>query len=84
MAYYISLEFVYLMAFRIVHLHSITPTYQTFNSYSNLRDVIKVFHVNNDVILISLLYNAYGMWHEWGRRGMHIGYWWESQKERDP
>jgi hypothetical protein len=21
--------------------------------------------------------------HEWGRRGMHIGYWWESQKERD-
>jgi hypothetical protein len=23
------------------------------------------------------------MWHEWGRRGMHIGYWWESQKERD-
>jgi hypothetical protein len=19
-----------------------------------------------------------------GRRGMHIGYWWESQKERDP
>jgi hypothetical protein len=24
-----------------------------------------------------------GMWHEWGRRGMHIGYWWASQKERD-
>jgi hypothetical protein len=23
------------------------------------------------------------MWHEWGRRGMHIGYWWESHKERD-
>jgi hypothetical protein len=24
------------------------------------------------------------MKHEWGRRGMHIGYWWfESQKERD-
>jgi hypothetical protein len=22
------------------------------------------------------------MWHEWGRRGMHIGYWWENQKER--
>jgi hypothetical protein len=20
---------------------------------------------------------------EWGRRGMHIGYWWEIQKERD-
>jgi hypothetical protein len=20
---------------------------------------------------------------EWGRRGMHIGYWWESQKERE-
>jgi hypothetical protein len=20
---------------------------------------------------------------KWGRRGMHIGYWWESQKERD-
>jgi hypothetical protein len=20
---------------------------------------------------------------EWGRRGMHIVYWWESQKERD-
>jgi hypothetical protein len=19
----------------------------------------------------------------WGRRGLHIGYWWESQKERD-
>jgi hypothetical protein len=19
----------------------------------------------------------------WGQRGMHIGYWWESQKERD-
>jgi hypothetical protein len=23
------------------------------------------------------------MYHEWGRRGMHIGYWWESQKEKD-
>jgi hypothetical protein len=23
------------------------------------------------------------MWHEWGRRGMNIQYWWESQKERD-
>jgi hypothetical protein len=22
-----------------------------------------------------------GMQHEWGRGGMHIGYWWESQKE---
>jgi hypothetical protein len=21
--------------------------------------------------------------HEWGRRGMHIGYWWECKKERD-
>jgi hypothetical protein len=21
--------------------------------------------------------------HEWERRGMHIGYWWESQNERD-
>jgi hypothetical protein len=21
------------------------------------------------------------MQHEWGRGGMHIGYWWESQKE---
>jgi hypothetical protein len=21
--------------------------------------------------------------YEWERRGMHIGYWWESQKERD-
>jgi hypothetical protein len=23
------------------------------------------------------------MQHEWGRRGIHIGYWWESQKEGD-
>jgi hypothetical protein len=23
------------------------------------------------------------MYHEWGRRGIHIGYWWEIQKERD-
>jgi hypothetical protein len=22
------------------------------------------------------------MWQERGRRGMYIGYWWESQKER--
>jgi hypothetical protein len=22
------------------------------------------------------------MWHTWGRRGMHIGFWCESQKER--
>jgi hypothetical protein len=21
--------------------------------------------------------------HEWGRRGTHIDYWWENQKERD-
>jgi hypothetical protein len=20
------------------------------------------------------------MWHEWWRRGMHVGYWWENQK----
>jgi hypothetical protein len=24
-----------------------------------------------------------GQVHKWGRRGMHIGYWWESQKKRD-
>jgi hypothetical protein len=23
------------------------------------------------------------MWHEWGRRGMDIGYWWENQKVID-
>jgi hypothetical protein len=23
------------------------------------------------------------MQHEWGRGGMHIGYWWDNQKERD-
>jgi hypothetical protein len=23
------------------------------------------------------------MWQEWGRREMHIRYWWENQKERD-
>jgi hypothetical protein len=23
------------------------------------------------------------MQHEWGRRGMYIGYWWERQKEGD-
>jgi hypothetical protein len=25
-----------------------------------------------------------GMWHEWGKRRMHKGYWWESQKIRNP
>jgi hypothetical protein len=20
-------------------------------------------------------------WHKWGRRGMHVGYWWENQKK---
>jgi hypothetical protein len=24
-----------------------------------------------------------GMQHQWGRRGMHVGYWWEGEKERD-
>jgi hypothetical protein len=24
------------------------------------------------------------MWHEWGRRLMHTGYWWEIQKEKRP
>jgi hypothetical protein len=24
-----------------------------------------------------------GMWCEWVKIGMHIGYWWESQKEKD-
>jgi hypothetical protein len=24
-----------------------------------------------------------GRQHEWGRKGMLIGYWWKSQKERD-
>jgi hypothetical protein len=23
------------------------------------------------------------MWNEWGRRGTFIGYWYESQRERD-
>jgi hypothetical protein len=27
--------------------------------------------------------NEQGIEHEWGTRGMHIGYWWESQKVRD-
>jgi hypothetical protein len=27
--------------------------------------------------------NEQGMWHAWGRRGMHTGFWWESQMERD-
>jgi hypothetical protein len=26
---------------------------------------------------------AQGKKHEWGRGGMHVGYWWESQKESD-
>jgi hypothetical protein len=21
------------------------------------------------------------MWHAWGRRGMHVGFWWESEKK---
>jgi hypothetical protein len=24
------------------------------------------------------------MWHEWGRRGTRIDYWWESQREKRP
>jgi hypothetical protein len=24
------------------------------------------------------------MWHEWGRRGMCIGYWYKSQREKRP
>jgi hypothetical protein len=24
------------------------------------------------------------MQHKWWRRGMHVGYWWESQMEREP
>jgi hypothetical protein len=35
------------------------------------------------VSLYVLEYFRQGMQHKWGRRGMHIGYWWESQKERD-
>jgi hypothetical protein len=27
-------------------------------------------------------YNMY-VQHEWGRGGLHIGYWWEIQKEGD-
>jgi hypothetical protein len=23
-------------------------------------------------------WNGQGMWHEWGRGGMHVGYWWEK------
>jgi hypothetical protein len=23
------------------------------------------------------------MYHGWGRRGMHRGFWWENQKKRD-
>jgi hypothetical protein len=32
---------------------------------------------------ISVILNNYIFGNEWGRRGMHIGYWWESQKEGD-
>jgi hypothetical protein len=33
--------------------------------------------------MINKFKDGQGMQHEWRRRGMHIGYWWESQKERD-
>jgi hypothetical protein len=38
------------------------------------------FRLNRVEVLTEHLYKS----HEaWGRRGMHIRYWWESQKERD-
>jgi hypothetical protein len=26
-------------------------------------------------------WNGYGMWHVWGRREMHAGFWWGNLKE---
>jgi len=26
---------------------------------------------------------GWGMWHEWERREVHIGFWWEPLNERD-
>jgi hypothetical protein len=36
-----------------------------------------------DSTVIINKFKGQGMQHESGRGGMHIGYWWESQKERD-
>jgi hypothetical protein len=35
------------------------------------------------VLFCFLCFRCFTTQHEWGRRGMHIGYWWEIQKERD-
>jgi hypothetical protein len=33
--------------------------------------------------MLSVGLDGQDMQNEWGRRGMHIGYWWESQEKRD-
>jgi hypothetical protein len=47
-----------------------------FAGRNSLGTFVLQFYSNND--LLDLLADIY-----WGRRGMHIGYWWEIQKERD-
>jgi hypothetical protein len=34
-------------------------------------------------IIIRIIKSRRMRWQGWGRRGMHIGFWWKSQKERD-
>jgi hypothetical protein len=44
---------------------------------------IQVTNVAYFIQLSVLVYVQRAICHNWGRRGMHIGYWWESQKVRD-
>jgi hypothetical protein len=39
--------------------------------------------VHRTVTLYAVFHEAENLVHEWGRRGTRLGYWWESQRERD-